>query len=541
MKVTVLMPIYNAERFLHDSISSLINQTSGDWKLICIDDGSTDGSAAIVEEYCCRDERIKIIKQANAGPAVARANAISIADTEYVSILDSDDAYCLDYVERMLKRAKETDADIIVPDVAFGYGNTKKIPNIFFSHHLDESIVIEDGVQGFSMTIPWQLHGWPMVKTSFAQRYYTLENASYSNFNSDEYISRLLYLKSKKTVLCSACYLYRIDSNSITRLPSLKKLDYLTTLDKLLNLVKLEHIPSKIVVEIYNEFYKTLKDMLKLASQLEPNESKQAFKIIHNSYKYSYKKNLDSKILLSAKVRTKIKFIYSLLGLWTFKGVNEYKIALSNKIKFVYYNTIKRYHSLMIRNKNVSVISNNCWGGFMYQSCNLPYNTPFIGLYMYAPEYIALLRNLKENLKQPIRFISTEESKYKHLISRKYIIGVLGNTGIEIVFMHYRSEDEVLEKWQRRLSRLDYNNLIVKFSDTDECSDALVEEFDKMQFEHKICFTGKPYPCLKSVKFMKEYAINGCVHYEWAYSYRYYNFVKEANRIMQRESSSFNL
>lgn len=135
MKVTVLMPIFNAERFLHDSIGSLLAQTSNQWNLICIDDGSTDSSKAIVEDYCKKDPRIKLICQENAGPAVARARAIEIADTEYVSILDSDDAYAPDYVEKMLARAEETDADSIVPDVEFGYGNTQKLPNKFVQHH----------------------------------------------------------------------------------------------------------------------------------------------------------------------------------------------------------------------------------------------------------------------------------------------------------------------------------------------------------------------------------------------------------------------
>lgn len=126
MQVTVLMPVYNAERFLDDSIGSLLSQTIKDWKLICIDDGSTDSSLQILRKYEADNERIKVLVQENAGPAVARAKAIEFVDTEYVSILDSDDAYAPDYVELMLKRAEETNADSIVPDVEFGYGNTKK-------------------------------------------------------------------------------------------------------------------------------------------------------------------------------------------------------------------------------------------------------------------------------------------------------------------------------------------------------------------------------------------------------------------------------
>ena len=216
MMVTVLMPIYNAERFLHDSIGSLLAQTSNQWKLICIDDGSTDSSKAIVEEYCKKDPRVKLICQENAGPAVARARAIEIADTEYVSILDSDDAYAPDYVEKMLARAEETDADIVVPDVE--YFNAGKIvqSNQFTTFCLSPDMLITDGKQAFSMTIPWKLHGWMMIRTSLAKKYYTVQQASYSKFNSDEYITRLLYLKSSKVALCSSTYKYRVDPNSIT-------------------------------------------------------------------------------------------------------------------------------------------------------------------------------------------------------------------------------------------------------------------------------------------------------------------------------------
>lgn len=175
-------------------------------------------------------------------------------------------------------------------------------------------------------------------------------------------------------------------------------------------------------------------------------------------------------------------------------------------------------------------------GGFMYKSCGLPYNTPLVGLYFYAPEYIKFLKNLKYNIEQPIRFIPRSESQYAQYISKDYIIGVLGNTGIEIVFMHYRSEQEVLEKWERRKSRINYDNMIVKFSDSDPArDDKYIEEFDELPFEHKVCFTGKSYPQCKDVIYMKEFKQQGYAHYEWAYSYRYYDFVKHANKISNKD------
>ena len=317
MMVTVLMPIYNAERFLHDSIGSLLAQTSNQWKLICIDDGSTDSSKAIVEEYCKKDPRVKLICQENAGPAVARARAIEIADTEYVSILDSDDAYAPDYVEKMLARAEETDADIVVPDVE--YFNAGKIvqSNQFTTFCLSPDMLITDGKQAFSMTIPWKLHGWMMIRTSLAKKYYTVQQASYSKFNSDEYITRLLYLKSSKVALCSSTYKYRVDPTSITRKPSLKMMDYLVTNEKLLWLAQCEHLDKEVILNIYNDYYVTCRDMLQNRIPLLNKKDQIMANDLLKQSMVQFKKSFKWKNLKDAAIKTKVKFFLFLVGIHT--------------------------------------------------------------------------------------------------------------------------------------------------------------------------------------------------------------------------------
>lgn len=314
MKITVLMPIYNAERFLHDSIGSLLAQTSNDWNLICIDDGSTDSSKAIVEEYCKKDPRIKLICQENAGPAVARARAIEIADTEYVSILDSDDAYAPDYVEKMLARAEETDADIIVPNVEFVTSANDERPDLFQSRGLNAELIIEDGKKAFAMTLPWKLHGWQMIRSTLAKKYYTVQQTSYSKFNSDEYITRLLYLKSKKTALCSAVYKYRIDPSSITRKPSLKMMDYLVTILKVLDLAEKENVSNHVIQSIYNDYYITCKNMKKRILQFSLKDQNIAYKLLKNSKK-DFLSKMKWSYLKNAPFRTKVKFLLFMLSI----------------------------------------------------------------------------------------------------------------------------------------------------------------------------------------------------------------------------------
>lgn len=312
IQVTVLMPIYNAERFLHDSIGSLLSQTCDRWKLICVDDGSTDNSRSIVEEYCKQDARIKLICQENAGPAVARAKAIEIADTKYVSILDSDDAYAPDYVEKMLARAEETDADSIVPDVEFGYGGTTEQNKLFARRGFSPDLVITDGKKAFAMTLPWQLHGWQMVRTSLAKKYYTIQQTSYSKFNSDEYITRLLYLKSKRVALCSATYKYRMDTSSITRKPSIKMMDYLKTNAKLIELADAEHLDYNILLDIYNDYYVTCQDLKNnRIPKFSPNEQKLAHKLMNESL-LQFKRDFKWQVMKKAPLRTKVKFVFFL-------------------------------------------------------------------------------------------------------------------------------------------------------------------------------------------------------------------------------------
>lgn len=105
-----------------------------------------------------------------------------------------------------------------------------------------------------------------------------------------------------------------------------------------------------------------------------------------------------------------------------------YIMKIKSNIKDLYYRCLKWYRSKTIRNRNITIISNNCWGGFMYQSCGLQYNSPTIGLYFFAPEYIRFLRNLKEYLNKALHFIPKCESRYAEHIPNDYLIGILGDT-----------------------------------------------------------------------------------------------------------------
>ncbi|MBD5402939.1 glycosyltransferase [bacterium] len=109
--VSVIVPVYNVEKYLKRCLNSLINQTLKNIEIICINDGSTDKSAKILNEYSS-DKRIKIINQQNSGPSISRNKGINIAKGEYIGFIDSDDWVDLDFYEKLYKSATKHNTDI---------------------------------------------------------------------------------------------------------------------------------------------------------------------------------------------------------------------------------------------------------------------------------------------------------------------------------------------------------------------------------------------------------------------------------------------
>lgn len=114
IKVSVVVPIYNACNYLSPALDSILEQTLAELEVICVDDGSTDPSLEILKEYQMRDDRIRIVTETNAGPALARNNGMRRARGEYVAFLDADDFFEPTFLEKLYGLAKRDDLDIAV-------------------------------------------------------------------------------------------------------------------------------------------------------------------------------------------------------------------------------------------------------------------------------------------------------------------------------------------------------------------------------------------------------------------------------------------
>lgn len=107
--VSIILPVYNGERYLASAIDSVLSQTYSDWELLVIDDGSVDGSAAICDEFASKDSRITVYHQPNGGVNSARAKGVESAKGVYLVFLDADDRFSPDALEYWVVNIRDTD------------------------------------------------------------------------------------------------------------------------------------------------------------------------------------------------------------------------------------------------------------------------------------------------------------------------------------------------------------------------------------------------------------------------------------------------
>ena len=114
VKISIIIPVYNVEKYLRECLDSILAQTFQDFEIICVDDGSTDKSLEILQEYKRKDDRFVILQQRHSGAGSARNNGIRLAEGKYIQFLDSDDYFEPTLLEEMYNRAEKFNADLTV-------------------------------------------------------------------------------------------------------------------------------------------------------------------------------------------------------------------------------------------------------------------------------------------------------------------------------------------------------------------------------------------------------------------------------------------
>ena len=145
--ISIIIPVYNVEKYLRKCLDSIINQTYKKLEIILIDDGSTDNSGKICEEYAKKDDRIIVIHKENAGVSSARNRGIELANGKYIGFIDSDDWIEENMYETLYQNLLQFDVDISMCN----YSIIRNHKKTFHKHDLEDGILIDNKKEFFEL------------------------------------------------------------------------------------------------------------------------------------------------------------------------------------------------------------------------------------------------------------------------------------------------------------------------------------------------------------------------------------------------------
>lgn len=263
--VSVIIPVYNVEKYLVECLDSIINQTYKDLEIIIIDDGSTDNSGIICDEYALKDNRVKVVHKENSGQSAARNLGIEIARGEYLTFIDSDDYVELDFVEQLIYIIQKSGADI-------GAINTTKQSGV-----LEKGIEFKIANLDTEKALRYILRDYKLTPAPWGKIYRRRLFDSLSFHNGKIYedfgiIFKLVQLSGSVSFADTTKYYYRYNPISTTKAKfTNKQLDYFYFADEWFSFVKKEH--PRLIRDVKNHSCRNAIAFIKKMSQSEVNDT----------------------------------------------------------------------------------------------------------------------------------------------------------------------------------------------------------------------------------------------------------------------------
>lgn len=221
--ISVIVPVYNVEKYLDRCVKSIVNQTYKNLEIILVDDGSPDRCPAMCDAWAERDSRIKVIHKENGGLSDARNAGMEIASGTYIAFVDSDDWVAADYIGAMHRAIQDTGAEIAACDVVISYGDMEMgaVAKKSALRVCDSEEAIGDILKG---------EGFRAVAWNKLYHKSLLENEQYpvGKYHEDEFFTYRILAKVEKLVyLDRKLYFYFQRPGSIMNSVSMKHLDAL--------------------------------------------------------------------------------------------------------------------------------------------------------------------------------------------------------------------------------------------------------------------------------------------------------------------------
>lgn len=312
-EVTMLVAVYNAEKYLCKCLDSLLGQTLRDIQVVCVDDCSTDGSLAILRDYAENDVRVDVIHlNENHGQAHARNVGLKLAKGRYVGYLDSDDWLAPDALQQVVdvfNRYATTDCVLFRFFLCNGDGKGK----VFSMPDFD----VLKGSDAFVLSLDWTIHGCYVARKFLYDRWpYDESCKAYSDDNT----TRLHYLGSRNVRKCNGTYYYRMNPNSVTHAVTPRRFDYLKANESMKRQLTAIGVDEKIMRKFENIRWLVLVDTYMFyhchGKDLSRGDRRKGLSVIKNVWRTIDREKLDK--------RTTRKFGYCPMSLWSLFRLEEW-------------------------------------------------------------------------------------------------------------------------------------------------------------------------------------------------------------------------
>lgn len=471
-KVSIIITCFNQQLFISECVQSVLSQTYINWECIIIDDGSSDNTKLICENFASMDNRIRYYYQDNQGVTISRNNGFKIANGEYVHFLDGDDYIASGKFAIQIEFMNDhQDIDICYTNHTHLF-HEKKI-SVQYKFKPLNGCPIKELLYEYDYGVSIPIHS--------AMLRHTIWNKDEMPFEID-YQGRYEDWVFWVNIALKERIFYFI--NYDLAVYRIHQLNFCSTPIEVIN-----HSTNAMLF-ISTKLFGSDKDNFLLNRQLLLMNRYQDYLFSAIQPKFIFKNIVDNLILFLNRFKNRsLKTKLDIINFISFKKY-LFQIFISRK---------------RLSNKNFSIISNNCWGGRVYKELKVPYFTPTIGLYFFSSCYIKFVQNLEYYLNQPLNFILT--SKYEKAnnlrVNNPYPIGILNND-VEVHFLHYYTKSDALEKWNRRKDRINYNNLFFSFTDNESCSFDEIQAFDNLDF-NKVFFSSKNFESIQSLIWLKQF------------------------------------
>lgn len=281
--VSIIIPVYNSERFLKECFESILAQTFEDYEVLVVDDGSSDSSLDIEDQYS-KDPRFIIIRQSNAGQGMARNRALDMAEGRYITFLDSDDAMKPDFLKRTIFEMEKGDYDIVVSNYDF---MNEKSDFLYIHSNVSKNYSL-DGYE--ALTEMWydeNVHIGPWAKL-YKKEIFEKERFKSCYCEDSDILVRIFKKNQRIYYISDSLFRYRIRNNADTWVFKPRTYEQIAVFDDMYSFAK-DHYPEEMVkalevkmISVWFHVFLQLPKDDKRAEELKKRIKKNRYAVLKN-------------------------------------------------------------------------------------------------------------------------------------------------------------------------------------------------------------------------------------------------------------------